>query len=130
MCSISSSAASVNTSKPNTPTIYIITFKATTSTCITSRSASRYARITITTPHIIAIISKTCISTAAITPITYCTIIAIIITSQAPSTACTASSAATIATTSTATIATSTIRRTFKMIIKKYPKNNFLGSII
>ena len=42
------------------------------------------------------------------------TAIAIIIASQAPSTACTATSTATIATTSTATIATSTIRRTFK----------------
>ena len=56
--------------------------------------------------------------------------IAIPITSQAPSATCTTSSTATIATTSTATIATSTIRRTFKMITKKYPKKLFLGSII
>ena len=61
---------------------------------------------------------------------TSCTTIAIPITNQASSATCTASSTATIATTSTATITTSTIRRTFRMITKKYPKNNFLGSIV
>ena len=59
---------------------------------------------------------------------TSCTIITIIITSQAPSTACTASSTATIATTSTATIATSTIRRTAiaTTFVKNISINDFL----
>ena len=56
------------------------------------------------------------------TSIINCTIIAVSIASQTPSTICTASSTATIATTSTTTNATITIRRTFRMIIKKIPQ--------
>ena len=57
-----------------------------------------------------------------------CTIIAVSIASQAPSTACTTSSTATIATTSTATIATSTIRCTAiaTATIKNISVNDFL----
>ena len=124
MFPISSSTASMTTSKPFTPTKYIIAIIATTSTYITSRSTFVIAIITWIHCCITAPILSTCKATIhiTVTSITICTIITIIITLQAPSTTCTASSTSTIATTSTATIATSTIRRTFRMIIKKIPQ--------